>query len=221
MTAEWSTAERSVRGEAYWFIASLFARAPDAGTVRAMRRLAGAVGADEADLTADLVATIATEDDAGEVAGRLAVEHARLFGGLGEGYGPPPPYESLWREGVLMGESAVAVADAYREAGYTPSGAWMPPDHLVEELEFLAALYQAEDRAYAASRDADAAWSRRTRERFVGEHLGAWVPDYCRDLGKAAREPFYRALASLTASVLEKADEPAEDGITAGPAGLR
>ena len=32
-----------------------------------------------------------------ETGSRLAIDHTRLFSGLGEGAGPVPPYESAWR----------------------------------------------------------------------------------------------------------------------------
>ncbi len=47
----------------------------------------------------------------------LAVERTRLLAGLAANYGAAPPYESVFRENKLPGESSIAVATAYAEAG--------------------------------------------------------------------------------------------------------
>jgi TorA maturation chaperone TorD len=137
-----------------------------------------------------------------ELAGRLAVEHTRLFGGIREGYGPPPPYESLWREGQVMGETAVAVACAYREAEYQPGGDGLPLDHVAEELRFVAALCNGEHEAMVEGRHADAEWARDRQSQFIGGHLVAWVPAYCESVARASQEPFFQALARATADAL-------------------
>ncbi|MEO5335794.1 MAG: molecular chaperone TorD family protein [Magnetospirillum sp. WYHS-4] len=208
MGAERSPESRQ-RAEAYWFLASLFAGPPEANQL--VRLTALDVQSDGP--AGEIVATLRSESPA-ELADRLAVEHIRLFGGLREGYGPPPPYESLWREGRMMGEAAAAAMRAYGEAGFQPEGRWGPPDHLAEELRFVAALANGEGDAREAGRKDEAWWARERQADFVERHLMGWVPDYCRALESQAREPLYQALARITVeTVAGDARYLREDGL--------
>ena len=57
---------------------------------------------------------------------RLAAEHLRLFGGVTHGYGPPPPYESVWRgEGRVMGATTDGGFEGVRQCRFGTSH----PDH--------------------------------------------------------------------------------------------
>ncbi|HEY0837152.1 MAG TPA: molecular chaperone TorD family protein [Azospirillum sp.] len=179
------------RADAYLFLATLFASRPEPEAVAGM--LSAAAGApDDGGVTGELLAALRHEEDADALALRLAAEHTRLFRGVREGYGPPPPYESLWREGQMMGDCTVAVATAFLDAGYAYDGAWGPCDHIAEELRFMAALCTAGDADGVLERQAV----------FVERHLAAWLPAYCRTVAEQAREPLYRALASVTAQVV-------------------
>lgn len=179
------------RGEAYLFLATLFASRPEAETLARMVAIAEQ-SSDEDGCAGEIIAALRGEPDLEALTLRLATEHARLFRGVREGYGPPPPYESLWREGQMMGDSTIAVATAFLDAGYAYGGAWGPCDHLAEELRFMAALCMAEDAADALERQA----------AFVERHLSAWVPTYCHALAEQAHEPLYQALARVTAAVV-------------------
>lgn len=199
MTALPLSSQAKRRAEAYWFLSSLFAAPPSVDMLSRMAPLAGEPGDDVAGA---ILATLGGEANLGHLAERLAVEHTRLFGGLQEGYGPPPPWESLWREGRLMGDATVAVAEAYLAAGYSPSGEWSPFDHIVEELRFLASLCNGEHEFAARGRTEEASWARQRQEMFLRDHLLAWVPAFASAVAEAAREPFHRSLALATAEVL-------------------
>ena len=70
----------------------------------------------------------------------LAREFTRLFRGVRPGYGPKPPYESLYRgEKTVMGDIAGEVKTRYREAGLSVEARFKgePPDHISFELFFL------------------------------------------------------------------------------------
>jgi TorA maturation chaperone TorD len=194
MTAVARSPESQQRAEAYWFLASLFASPPASDQ---LARLAG-LDVSPAGPAEEILATVRGDGSPDELADRLALEHTRLFGGVREGYGPPPPYESLWREGRMMGESTIAALRAYGEAGFLPDGRWGPPDHLAEELRFVAALANGEGEAQGAGRQDEALWARKRQTDFVERHLMNWVPDYCRALESQAKEPLYQALARIT-----------------------
>lgn len=191
------------RGEAYWLLARLFADPLDAETLGRTATLPTASAGDKS-LADDLLAVLHEAPDRTQLVERLAVEHARLFRGISEEYGPPPPYESLWREGQLMGDSTVRVATRYLEAGYQPEGRFAPCDHIVEELKFMASLCNAEHEARHDGRAQDVQKSQHEQQRFLEEHLTAWVTGYCRTLVEQTQEPLYRSLARMTTTVLEQ-----------------
>lgn len=192
------------RAETYWFLAALYGE-PITGP--ALARLAGAAAKNQEEATGigDEFRT-ALAEDAGcnfeELSQRLASEHARLFLGLRQGYGPPPPYESMWREARVLGDSTLAVATAYSEAGFEDAGQCGPCDHIASELRFLASLCHAEAEAAAKGETGEAAWARERQINFVDEHLLRWVPQYCQELARQSREPLYAALAHVTGKVV-------------------
>jgi TorA maturation chaperone TorD len=190
------------RAEAYWYLAALFAARPEGDLLARMAGLAHQAGDAESGVAGQLLAALQGEADLDGLGARLAVEHARLFRGIRVGYGPPPPFESLWREGRLMGDTTADVARCYLEANYEHDAQWGPLDHLVEELRFMAALCNAEDEAWRTGCGDEAQWARERQQGFLEAHLLAWLPAYCQTLADEAREPLYQALARVTAEVL-------------------
>ncbi|MGQ9862826.1 MAG: TorD/DmsD family molecular chaperone [Thiobacillaceae bacterium] len=139
---------------------------------------------------------------------RLGVEFTRLFSGILEGYGPPPPFESVWREGRLMGESTAAVIDAYAAAGFADIDPQVgPQDHIAVELKFiaLAALREAEDWRKG---DREAARNRLIQQQdFLRDHLSVWSPGWAETIARESKEPFFSALARLLTSALRETEE--------------
>jgi TorA maturation chaperone TorD len=157
-------------------------------------------------------------------ADRLAIEHTRLFGGLQEGAGPPPPYESAWRPGHPAGTVALSVEQAYASAGFADiDSAAGPQDHLAVELKFLALLALREAEAWRQGNEDEALTRVAQQLRFLDQHLD-WVPRWIDGLASRTREPAYWALTGLISSGLAQA---AEDLVEAGaarpssPAGAR
>jgi TorA maturation chaperone TorD len=152
-----------------------------------------------------VVAALADIDDCSDLAPHLAREHARLFRGLREGHGPQPPFESLWREGVCMGENTRRVIAAYNHAGFPIGANGHACDDLATELLFMASLCAAE--AEAEGRGDDTAISlRRSQQRvFLDRHLLRWAPHYCRTVAETGAHPFYRAALEAVASLLDEA----------------
>jgi TorA maturation chaperone TorD len=136
----------------------------------------------------------------------LGVEYTRLCAGLMEGSGPPPPYESVWREDRLMGEATVAVIEQYAQAGFAdicPEAG--PQDHLAVELRFIALLALREAEAWQAGDAAEAARRQGHQHAFLRDHLLVWTPRWAAALAAQARLPMYRALAELLPPTLEVA----------------
>ncbi|WP_294945315.1 molecular chaperone [Sulfurivirga sp.] len=92
-------------------------------------------------------------------------EHTRLFI-TGRPHTECSPFESVWREGQMVGESAMALKRLYEAFGFVPD-AQLPADFLGSELACLA---------HALTYHAD-------REELLMElleHLHAWVPKFAK-----------------------------------------
>ncbi|AXR82225.1 TorD/DmsD family molecular chaperone [Natrarchaeobaculum sulfurireducens] len=121
----------------------------------------------------------------------LRVEHARLFVGPEE---PKcPPYESVYRDSrdSVLGPTTRAVVKWYQTYGLGLDPDWPDlPDHVATELEFAAYLLEHEDVE--------------TCEQFLDEHPRQWMTAFLEGVRRETREPYYRALAELTAAAIEQ-----------------
>lgn len=194
------------RGRTYWLLARGFAEGPGSVLFCELMTALGPVNPAEA-LAAETVAfadALHSALSADAESDTLAIEFTRLFGGISESYGGPPPFESVARGGNCGGDIALAVVAAYADADIaTPLPDASPPDHLAAELRFLAIACHREGEAWQAD-DTQAAldWLRRERD-FLDRHVLRWVPEYCRQAAEMAETPFYRALLALTPRACE------------------
>lgn len=104
-------------------------------------------------------------------------------------------YESLVRDGQLVGPSALEVWSVYEAAGLAVSGTELP-DHASVEMAFLAYLSERE-----AAIPAEAAQWRRARHLFIRRHAGRWLPA----LGEAIAltgDPVYAPIGRLLTAAL-------------------
>ncbi len=119
----------------------------------------------------------------------LQAEHTRLFISAYP-HLPCPPYESAYREGTLLGNSAAAVDRIYREHRIVVSGEDV--DHAAVELEFMAFLLTVGDDD--AMTDAAS---------FFETHLLAWMPKFAADIQQASKLNFFRETGILLGAFLE------------------
>ena len=88
--------------------------------------------------------------NADEVRVKLAVDWTKLFRGVQKGYGPPPPYESVYLGGgILHGPITDRVAREYESHGVKilePKNEL--PDFIAVELAFMSALANKEAKAW-------------------------------------------------------------------------
>ena len=140
------------RSQTYWWLSELFLDAPDQARITGILDGAREAAKPQADLPLndrldELVLALEQSD-----ANALAVEHARLFAGLGASYGATPPYESLHVGNEPREDRVTNVTAAYREAGFdridVPA---VPQDHLAVELRFMALLAANESEAWGGS----------------------------------------------------------------------
>lgn len=129
----------------------------------------------------------------------LLVDYTKLF--VGPGRPLAMPYGSFWLSGdaTLMQDSTLAVADLYRQGGFDVSDDFGDlPDHVAVELEFLYVLLFSLQRAQGNGQPDAAKTVYALKQRFLGEHLGAWIGAFAAATASSAETAFYRELAALT-----------------------
>jgi len=135
---------------------------------------------------------------------KLLLDYTRLF------VGPmdilAKPYGSFWldAEKTLMGESTMALLELYGEADFEMDDEFKEvPDHVAVELEFLYLLIFRENEAVRGSDTATAARMRELQQRFLQQHLGAWIDRFASAVSAGAQTGFYRTLADLTMALVK------------------
>jgi TorA maturation chaperone TorD len=141
-----------------------------------------------------------------EICSYLAVEHTRLLRGVSREYGPPPPYESLYRSSEISSETSILVqiAEYYRQAQVKlPECGSDRIDYLGLELDFMRLLCEEESRCWEQGDRNAAEGFFQLSQRFLKEHLLAWVPIYCSSIIKHQEPGFYQGVARLLRGFLE------------------
>lgn len=189
----------------YAFLARVFRSHPTDGSVRALAEMATALG-------------IASPTNVALDA--LDREYTELFVVPGPRY--VAPYESVFRDrwqvpavlkrgsnpgegvrmikGLLMGESTLAVRQSYLDAGVLPDEDL--PDHIANELRFLAYLWQQAARCPA---DQVAVVHERCA-RFRHEHVLTWIGQLRQKVAAVERLGFYSAALAVAEVTLEADD---------------
>ena len=134
-----------------------------------------------------------------EVLRRVSIDRTRLLRGVDPRHSPPPPYESVYREGRLWGKSTAEVSQTYGRLGVKLPGAWTePPDYIGIELDFMRLICLRERKAWQAG-DTDKALEYLEAGRdFLRKHIVPWVPGFCEEMYNRAELTFYKGIAQLT-----------------------
>jgi TorA maturation chaperone TorD len=200
-----ATTSAEDRSRFFWWLAEWFLNPPTPEHLATLPEADGETPVDPLDEAWQELSVARPANDAASLE-RLGVEFTRLFSGLQEGMGPPPPFESVWREDRLIGESTVQVIEAYAKAGFADiEPAAGPQDHIAVELKFIALLALREAEAWQAG-DPTGAQQRLLQQRnFIDTHLAAWAPRWADALSEQARAPLFKALAGLLKAGLEQA----------------
>jgi len=210
------------RSKTWWLLSRFYLERPGVSFLEELRAAFGGPGTTPGVADTDEDMEILRADLAGDLdglSGRLLMEYTRLFRGIQDQLGPPPPFESIYRGQDLMGDLTLAVLHRYQAAGFAeiePEAG--PQDHLGAELRFLALLCFREAESWRLGEE-DAAQQRIAQAcAFLDEHLLVWLPGYAGRIARESREPFYAAAARLTldhAEVVRAALDALEDDLEA------
>jgi len=185
----------------YGFLARVFCSAPTAESVHAVSQMA---------------LTLGISCPEGLSLGEVEREFMDLFVVPNPRY--VAPYESVYRdrwllepasgtepgkgsaplvmERLLMGESTMAVREAYLQAGVLPEEDL--PDHIANELRFMAHLWARE-----AEAGGDAPGLTDLRQRFREEHLLKWIGQLREKVAERERLGYYRVALEVAETVLQ------------------
>jgi TorA maturation chaperone TorD len=129
----------------------------------------------------------------------LMVDYTRLF--LGPVETLAQPYGSAWLDGPAQTDDnpAPAVLELYGEGGFDMDAEFMElPDHVAVELEFLYLLTFNKNQADRTGNLDVVAAIEKLQQRFLSQHLGAWIGPFAAAVAGSAQTAFYRELATLT-----------------------
>ncbi len=129
----------------------------------------------------------------------LLVDYSRLF--LGPVQPLARPYGSVWQTGetTLMQDTTLAVIEVYEQGGFEIDEEFRElPDHVAVELEFLYLLIFKQNQARRAGAAEEMARLAALQQRFLAQHLGAWIGPFTAALQAGAETPFYRELGAFT-----------------------
>jgi TorA maturation chaperone TorD len=129
----------------------------------------------------------------------LLVDYTRLF--MGPIQMLAKPYGSSWLKTSVPNEDnpPPAVLELYNEGGFEIDADFMElPDHVAVELEFLYLLIFNQNQAFKAGKLEDMSSTESLKQRFLSEHLGAWIAPFSAAVSAHAETAFYRELALFT-----------------------
>ena len=132
----------------------------------------------------------------------LNVEYTRLFRGPVKAL--VYPYESMYVEGEVFGETTRDVVKKYADAGLEIAMGFKDlPDHIKAEMEFMYFLCDGEVRALHGDGDAERSKLRGFQHDFFKKHLSRWAPQFCRSLGENTTEPYFKLIQCLMAAFMD------------------
>src|SRR3990170_7379517 len=108
------------------------------------------------------------------------------------------PYESVYRDGHLNGQSAIDVKKIYHRLGFQiPHEYYELSDHIGIELAFMATLCKEEHKAWKEKNAKLARSLCDIEERFLKDHIACWLSKLCNTICKKTQDNFYICIAEI------------------------
>ena len=180
---------------AYRLLGELYLHPPDEQLVSAIRQWCASV--DTESLPQDIGDAVETATEADTDIDTLRGAFTRLLQGVSYGESTPPPYESMYVDGMLNGPSSTQVDAFYLEAGVELAVDDELIDHAGYELLFLAELCERGDED--------------GQRGFIRTHVGDWLGAFHERAAEDDPPAFYRGIFELTESLLELHADTLED----------
>ena len=135
-----------------------------------------------------------------EILTELSVDRTRILRATGH-TNLKPPYEGLYKNNENIGASFLEVKGFYRKAGLLPDETvHEPPDYLCIELDFMKNLCRREQAQWSSAVGVTETVA--NEEKFLREHLGSWVGEFCSQAEKHALTDFYRGFLAILDAVV-------------------
>jgi len=136
----------------------------------------------------------------------LAVDWTRLFRGTRTGYGPPPPYESLYIDnndnGVTILES---LAYTYQEYNAEILQTYHDRvDYIGVEFDFLRFLYELEDESFESDPEEQLSKYSDVASKYFQDHPLKWVGRFCDEAIKYAQTGFFRGFLQMVGQIMSE-----------------
>jgi putative dimethyl sulfoxide reductase chaperone len=124
------------------------------------------------------------------------------------------PFESLYfaEDGLLGGAVTTVVLTHYQQEGFIVDNAAIAPDHIGQELAFLAFLCEAEADAWEDALTATAVSLQQRQQAFLKTHLLTWLLPFSHAI-ISQEQPFFHVLIDLTIQLA--VDHLSEEGASA------
>jgi TorA maturation chaperone TorD len=185
------------RSNFYFYLSSIFLKPPTMDTINIFNELIGSAEYLNflSTQTKDFLSTV--EDLNNRRLENLVQEYHDLFTVPLSKY--VIPYESVYREGCLRGQSSVYIKTIYNKLGFQiPRNYYELPDHIGIELAFMATLCKEEHKACGTKNGKRARSLRKIESRFLNEHITRWLPELCNKICEKTKSSFYLGMSKIT-----------------------
>ena len=188
------------RSRIYWLLSQLIEK-PAYDTLDNLKKRLNETKFNQEDEISSCIAKIRDSldvEDLTDLSNKLMVEHTRLFRGIKKGYGPPPPYESIYKgERNVHGETTLNVIQKYTANGFDFGVFPGPKDHIKIELLFMAYLADQEKKARESKDDQKTLQFVQTQQQFLENNLLSFTEKLHDEIITSTENEFYSEISHL------------------------
>src|SRR3990167_3852758 len=185
------------RSNFYFFLSSIYSKPPTSETIKILTVLISSPEFSNfvSTKTADFLSRMKSIHN--ETHENLVQEYHDLFKVPLSKY--VAPYESVYRDGHLNGQSSIDVKKIYHRLGFQiPHEYYELPDYIGIELAFMATLCKEEHKAWKEKNATRVLSLQEMESRFLKEHITIWIPELCNNICEKTKNNFYICMAKIT-----------------------